>query len=112
MNPTHILKSLVSAPVSGSHPRALASFAPFSGNLDYWRVLWGALLMTQTSSFYFLSCPDCSGKLDDYWRVLWEAGSLNAEKMAKFQNPITATPLHLPHLANGEAARHLASRHT
>ena len=43
----------------------------------------------------------CSGKLDDYWRVLWEAGNLNAEKMAKFQIPITATPLYLPQLLNG-----------
>ena len=50
----------------------------------------------------FLSPSLYSGKLDDYWRVLREAGNLNAEKMAKFQNPITATPLHLPGLVNGQ----------
>ena len=49
----------------------------------------------------FLSPSLYSGKLDDYWRVLREAGNLNAEKMAKFQIPITATPLYLPQLLNG-----------
>ena len=76
---------------------------PLSGILDdYWRVLWDALLMTQTSSVYFLSRPDCSGNLDDYWRVLWDVGKLTREKMATFQNPITATPLYAPNMVNGE----------
>jgi len=47
-----------------------------------------------------------SGKLDDYWRVLRDAGNLTPEKMAKFQNPITATPLYLPHLLNGVITLH------
>ena len=53
-----------------------------------------------------LPCPpdtDCSGNLDDYWRVLQKDGNLTAEKMAKFQNPITSTPMHLPQLINGES---------
>ena len=65
-------------------------------------MLHEALLATHASPGYFLSRPDCSGSLDDYWRVLREAGHLTAEKMAKFQNPITATPLHLPGLVNGQ----------
>ena len=34
--------------------------------------------------------------------MLWDAGKLTREMMAKFQNPITATPLYLPHIINGK----------
>ena len=46
--------------------------------------------------------------MGDYWRVLWDAGKLTREKMAKFQNPITATPLYLPHIINGESTLHVS----
>ena len=70
-------------------------------------MLHEALLATHASPGYFLSRPDCSGSLDDYWRVLQKDGNLTAEKMAKFQNPITSTPMHLPQLINGESLLHL-----
>ena len=46
--------------------------------------------------------------MGDYWRVLWDAGKLTREKMAKFQSPITATPLYLPNIINGEITFHVS----
>ncbi|GFH33737.1 carbohydrate-Binding Module Family 45 protein, partial [Haematococcus lacustris] len=39
-----------------------------------------------------------SANPDDFWRVLWDVGRLSRDDLAKFDKPITAFPMHLPHL--------------
>lgn len=41
---------------------------------------------------------DRSGNHDDYWRVLWDVGKLSKQDLENFGQPITAWPMHLPHL--------------
>ncbi|KAL4424419.1 hypothetical protein ABPG77_005662 [Micractinium sp. CCAP 211/92] len=39
-----------------------------------------------------------SGTMDEFWRVAWERGQLTPERLASMDHPITAHPVHLPHL--------------
>lgn len=35
---------------------------------------------------------------DDYFRVLWDNGKISREQLETMDHPITAWPMHLPHL--------------
>ncbi|KAJ7518030.1 hypothetical protein O6H91_21G052000 [Diphasiastrum complanatum] len=39
-----------------------------------------------------------TNNIDDFYRVLWENGSITREWLEKMDHPITAHPMHLPHL--------------
>lgn len=47
-----------------------------------------------------------SGDMADFWRVLWDQGSVSEQHLRSMTHPLTATPLHLPHLI--PAMRHYA----
>ncbi|GAB4821271.1 hypothetical protein N2152v2_008317 [Parachlorella kessleri] len=64
---------------------------------------WHQKLHTNTTPEDVLICEAYiaalhSGYMDDFWRFLWEWGGVSRERMASMNHPITATPLHLPHL--------------
>jgi alpha-glucan,water dikinase len=39
-----------------------------------------------------------TGSMETFWATAWERGGLTAEDLATMDHPLTATPLHLPHL--------------
>ena len=39
-----------------------------------------------------------TGSMETFWATAWDRGGLTAEDLATMDHPLTATPLHLPHL--------------
>ncbi|BDA48979.1 Alpha-glucan water dikinase, chloroplastic [Coccomyxa sp. Obi] len=70
---------------------------------DHFLEQWHQKLHTNTTPADITICESYidflhSGDGGQFWHSLWERGGLTREALASMDHPITATPMHLPHL--------------
>lgn len=73
------------------------------GIQDHFLEQWHQKLHTNTTPEDVTICEAYlaflhSGSMDSFWHVAWERGRITPESLASMDHPITAHPVHLPHL--------------